>query len=79
MSEANQPRSLQEMAAEAGPRPSDGRVRMCPRMECGKRLFLVAQTWYLKDGTKRRGYKCAACGYVDSSTVTEVFDGDEQE
>jgi len=69
-------KTLAEMAAEAGGNPGGGKVRMCPA--CGKRLFKVKQTWYLIDGTKRRGYACAACGHVDTSSVTEVFDADEQ-
>jgi DNA-directed RNA polymerase subunit RPC12/RpoP len=68
-------KSLQEMAAEGGSDPGGGRVQFCP--SCRRRLFKVEQTWYKRDGTKRRAYKCAACGHVDSSSVTEVFDGDE--
>jgi len=79
MTEAKQPKSLREMKAEAGSDPGGGRVQMCPNPMCGKRLFKVEQTWYWKDGTKRRAYLCAACGYADTAKVTEVFDGDEQE
>ena len=79
MTDAKQPKSLQEMKAEAGPGPSDGKVQMCPNPMCGKRLFKVEQTWYLTNGKKRRAYKCAACGHVDTSSVTEVFDDAKQE
>lgn len=73
------PQDRPTMAELAGRDPRGGRVQICPNPACGKRLFRVKQTWYLRDGTKRRGYKCANCGHVDTSSVTEVFDGDEQE
>lgn len=79
MTEPKKRRTLQQMADAANPDRAGGKVQMCPNPMCGKRLFKVKQTWYWNDGTKRRGYKCAACGHVDTSSVTEVFDGDKEE
>jgi hypothetical protein len=46
------------------------RVRVCPA--CGRRLFLVTNTWRLADGTIRRLRKCSMCGHAANSS--EVFD-----
>ena len=70
MSDAKKAKSLQELAAEAEKDPGGGKVRMCPA--CGKRLFLVENTWHLADGTIRRQRKCAACGHAANSS--EVYD-----
>jgi len=45
-------------------------VRLCP--SCGRRLFLVTNTWRLADGTIRRLRKCSMCGHAANSS--EVFD-----
>lgn len=71
------PQDRPTMREVAGRDPGGGRVQFCPN--CRYRFFKVKQTWYKRDGTKRRAYKCAACGHVDSSSVTEVFDGEGED